>query len=222
MSILVLFLLVLVATLGWWFVASRLTEKSWERSTVADAANAHGVAAMVPSKVGLGIFLAVVTSLFSLFVSAYTMRMMLSDWRPLAEPGLLWVNTGVLIASSAAIQWTRSAAQSGDASRVWLGLVVTGALSFAFLAGQLLAWRQLQSSGLPVAGDVALAFFYLLTAVHGLHVVGGLAVWGRTTARMWGGTAKLGEVRLSIELCTVYWHYLLLVWLILFGLLLTT
>jgi cytochrome c oxidase subunit 3 len=222
MSVTALLVLVLAAIGAWWFVANRLTEKPWERSALADGENAPGAAVTPPSKVGLGVFLAVVTSFFGLFISAYSMRMTLADWRPMAEPGLLWVNTAVLIASSVAIQWTRGAAGRGDALRVKIGLLLTGVLTFAFLAGQLLAWQQLQASGFPVAGDVALAFFFLLTGLHGLHLIGGLAVWGRTATRMWTGIAKLGEVRLSVELCTVYWHYLLLVWLVLFGLLLTT
>ena len=72
-----------------------------------------------------------------------------------------------------------------------------------------------------MASNPANAFFYLLTALHGLHLLGGLWVWGRTTTRVWEGT-KVSEVRLSVELCTVYWHFLLLVWLALFGLLLST
>jgi cytochrome c oxidase subunit 3 len=93
-----------------------------------------------------------------------------------------------------------------------------GVFAFAFLAGQLLAWRQLN---MMVAFDVtnpAIAFFYLITALHGLHLLGGLVAWGRTTAKVWRGF-DLVHVRLSVELCTVYWHFLLLVWLVLFGLL---
>ena len=59
----------------------------------------------------------------------------------------------------------------------------------------------------------AIAFFYLLTAVHGLHLLGGLFVWGRTLSRMRSKDVELIDVRLSVELCSVYWHYLLLVWL---------
>jgi len=66
-----------------------------------------------------------------------------------------------------------------------------------------------------------IAFFLLLTAMHGIHLVGGLAVWARATLRAVRG-ADFARVRLSVELCTVYWHYLLLVWLVLFGLLLQT
>jgi cytochrome c oxidase subunit 3 len=62
----------------------------------------------------------------------------------------------------------------------------------------------------------------VLTAVHGLHLIGGLYVWGRTYARMRYQRVELIDVRLSIELCSVYFHYLLLVWIVLFGLLLAT
>ena len=89
------------------------------------------------------------------------------------------------------------------------------------MEGQLVAWQQLHADGYILAGNPASAFFYVLTAIHGLHLVGGLWVWARTTARVMTG-ADVESVRLSVELCTVYWHYLLLVWVILFALLLTT
>jgi cytochrome c oxidase subunit 3 len=62
------------------------------------------------------------------------------------------------------------------------------------------------------------AFFHLITALHGLHLVGGLTVWGRTTARALSGDQAAAAQ--SVELCAVYWHFLLLVWLAMFGLLL--
>ena len=171
---------------------------------------------------GLWLFLGVITSFFGLFFSAYRMRMMVPDWSPLAEPNLLWLNTVMLILSSVAFQWTRGAAERGAADSVKAGLGAAGLFAMAFLAGQLLAWQQLNASGQYLTSNPAIAFFYLLTGLHGLHLLGGLSVWGRTTARMWRGGSPLGEIRLSVELCTVYWHYLLLVWLALFGLLLIT
>jgi cytochrome c oxidase subunit 3 len=98
---------------------------------------------------------------------------------------------------------------------------VAGALTLAFLAGQLVVWLQLNAAGRGVSGNPANAFFYLLTAVHGLHLLGGLWVWGRSMQRVFTG-AEADSVRLSIELCTVYWHYLLLVWVVLFALLVST
>ena len=97
-------------------------------------------------------------------------------------------------------------------------MIVTGLFAFAFLAGQVLAWQRMEASG--QFQNIASAFFYLLTGIHGLHLIGGLAVWGRTTVRAFQGSGKLSESRASIELCTVYWHFLLVVWLILFAVLL--
>ncbi len=81
-----------------------------------------------------------------------------------------------------------------------------------------IAWGELRDAGYFAQSNPATAFFYLLTAVHGLHLLGGLAVWGRTMSRLLHG-AGLPDLRLSVELCTVYWHYLLLVWLALFAVL---
>ena len=72
--------------------------------------------------------------------------------------------------------------------------------------------------GYFAATDAASAFFYLITAMHALHLVGGLVAWARTTNKVWRGF-DVTQVHLSVELCAVYWHYLLLVWLVLFGLL---
>jgi cytochrome c oxidase subunit 3 len=163
----------------------------------------------------------VVTSLFALFISAYAMRMKLGDWSPLPKPGLLWLNTAVLIVTSVAMEWTRAAANRGQTGDVSIGLMAGGVLTFVFLAGQLMVWQQLNASGYFVAANPANDFFYLLTAVHGLHLLGGLVAWGRTTAKVWRGV-EVGKVRLSVELCAVYWHYLLLVWLVVFAVLLST
>jgi len=149
------------------------------------------------------------------------MRMMGADWAAVAPPRVLWLNTGVLILASVAMHWTRTAAQRGHLEGVKNGLIAAGVFSFTFLAGQLWAWQQLNASGYFVAANPANAFFYLLTALHGMHLLGGLWVWGKTTAKVWRGV-ELGKIRLSVELCTVYWHYLLLVWLVLFALVLST
>lgn len=219
----VLFALIAAGIVGWWLFARQLTARPWEREQrLADNQYGAGGLTVAPARVGLWVFLAVVTSFFGLFVSAYWTRMMLADWRPLHEPGLLWINTLMLVLGSFAFQWTSGAAGRGDAQRVKVGLIVAGVFTFAFLAGQLTVWRQLNASGQFLSSSAASAFFYVLTGLHGLHVLGGLSVWGRTTAVMWRGGSELGQVRLSVELCAMYWHFLLLVWLVLFGLLLAT
>lgn len=164
------------------------------------------------------VFLAVVGSLFALFISAYSMRMELIDWRSMPVPKLLWFNTGVLIVSSAALQWAQVAARRDDGDNVLIGLLAGGVSAVVFVIGQLLAWQQLNVAGYFLTANPANAFFYLITAVHGLHVLGGLAALGRTIAKAWRGV-EVSRLRLSVELCTMYWHFLLLVWLILLALL---
>ena len=166
-------------------------------------------------------FLGAITSLFSLFVTAYYVRMGYADWRPLSENALLWFNTGLLAMSSLAMQWAVSAAQHRKINGVRNGLALGGIFAFAFLAGQLLVWRDLVDEGHYITSNPANAFFYLLTALHGLHLSGGLVAWARTFARAWRDS-NVFDVRLSVELCATYWHFLLAVWIVLFAVLLAT
>ena len=170
-------------------------------------------------KVGLRVFLVVVAVVFTLLVIAYADRTTHTNWRPMPEPWVLWLNTALLIAGSVAMQWARNATRRDDMDGVRLGLMLGGALTGAFLIGQLFVWRQLVDLGYYADTNSANAFFYLLTALHGLHLLGGLVAWGRSVSRM-RHAGSVAELRLGVELCTVYWHFLLLIWLILFGLLL--
>ncbi len=204
---------ILAGIIVWILVVRRLTARSWESgSEEGDVAALR----MAPARLGLWVFLAVVTSLFGLFLSAYSMRSHHGDWSHVTLPDVLWVNTALLVLGSVSMQIAHHAVGRELLRRLKIGLVAGGLFTLAFLAGQLVAWQQLNDSGYFIQGDPATAFFYLLTAVHGLHLVGGLWVWGRTMTRLLRG-AELVDLRLSVELCTVYWHYLLLVWIVLFG-----
>jgi cytochrome c oxidase subunit 3 len=164
------------------------------------------------------VFLGVATSLFVLFISAYAMRLGLADWSPLPRPRLLMLNTALLVGASLAMEWTVHAARRADRGGVRRGLGAGGLLTVGFLAGQLIVWKQLNDAGYLVATSAATAFFYLFTAVHGVHVLGGLVAWVRASARAWRGADAAG-VRLGVELCATYWHYLLAVWVVLYALL---
>ena len=221
MTFALVFLAIIMATVIGWLLRQSLNTQPWNANDPVENQPGRGVVNTDPAKIGLISFIAVVTSLFALFLSAYLMRMQLGDWRPLAEPNLLWLNTAVLVLASVAFQVTRGAAKRGQPLTVKVGLVVGGVCTTLFLLGQLVAWQQLNASGYFMTGNPANSFFYLLTALHGLHLLGGMWVWGRTTLRLLTG-ADAQSVRLSVELCTVYWHYLLLVWIGLFALLLST
>ncbi len=214
-------LAVIMAVVVWWLFRQTLNVHPWVERRPSEMVDGDGALSLPPIKVGLGVFLGVATSLFALAISAYFMRRLGEDWSALTVPKVLWLNTVLLVLSSIGMERTRAAAQWGQLDGVRTGLMAAGAFSFLFLGGQLWAWQQLNASGYFAASNPANAFFYLLTALHGAHLLGGLWVWGRTTAKVWRG-AEVGAVRLSVELCTVYWHYLLLIWLALFALLLST
>jgi cytochrome c oxidase subunit 3 len=96
-----------------------------------------------------------------------------------------------------------------------------GIFTIAFVVGQYMAWQQLISDGHYLQSNPANAFFYLFTGLHALHIIGGLWVWLRATFRVFSGV-ELEEARISVHLCRTYWHFLLIVWMVLFALLLST
>ena len=212
----------LAALLGWLLKQSFNTQP-WVAEEVSATAH-HGPLGDSGNTrlIALMTLLAVVTSFFALILSAYSLRMELGDWVPMTEPQLLWTNTAMLILASIAFQWTRNGAVKGQASRLKPGLIAAGLLTTGFVAGQFIAWQQLQADGQFVTNNPSNAFFYFLTGAHAIHILGGMYVWARATTRVLLGTAEGSAIRRSIELCTIYWHFLLLVWLILFGLLLST
>ena len=215
MTIGLVFLSLLMAVILWWLFRQTVNVRPWEAQ--AASAVAAGSPVPPPAKMALWAFLAVASSLFVLFVSAYAMRLGLGDWSPLPRPRLLVLNTAFLVGASLAMQWTVHAVRRADAARVQRGLAASGLLTLAFLAGKLYVWKQLNDAGFLLTTNAATAFFYLFTAVHGLHVAGGLVAWARASLRAARGTDP-DRTRLAVELCATYWHYLLVVWLALYAL----
>ncbi len=219
MGAIILFLAVVAVIAALWLSRQRLTSKPWlEEGPIGEVAGT-GAVSTPAAAVGLGVFLVVIGALFALLISAYSMRMTMTDWRALPVPNLLWFNTGLLIASSAALQLARMAAGRRRVDDLKLGVMAGGGFALLFLLGQILAWRQLYAAGYFVASNPANAFFYLLAAIHGLHLSGGLVALGRTARKVWRGSERYERVHLSVGLCAAYWHFLLFVWLVVMALL---
>ncbi len=163
------------------------------------------------AQLGVWALLATLSMLFAGFTSAYLVRRAGLDWQPIPMPPVLWLNTGLLLLSSLTMETARARDKQGraDALRRWL--LATTLLGVAFLAGQLFAWRQLVAQGVFVPTSPHSSFFYMLTGVHGLHVLGGLAALVYALGRAWRS--------LALQLCAAYWHFVDLVWLYLFLLL---
>lgn len=202
-------------------IFKRLAEKPWinEPGAVVELRTASYQASN--QKVALVCFLAVVGVLFFLVIAAYHMRLeplefaagQRSDWIPLPEPMLLWFNTLILGLASLAYEAARRTANRGDTGTAKLAFMAAGGATLAFLVLQLVVWNQLVARGYYAHANPANAFFYLITGIHGAHLLGGLVAWTRAVRRFSTAEAEPDRLRRSIDLCGLYWHFLLLVWL---------
>ncbi|HEX5422645.1 MAG TPA: heme-copper oxidase subunit III [Candidatus Acidoferrales bacterium] len=168
---------------------------------------------------GMTMALGGILMFFMALVSAYVVRkgMPNSGWIAIPElPRILWLNTCVLVASSVALVFAhaRFRAEDDPGFRRWW--IVATALGIGFLAGQIIAWRELVERGVYLATNASSSFFYLFTAAHGLHLAGGIValIWIllHPTRRLTRGTAT--------EVAAMYWHFMDGIWLFLFLVLL--
>lgn len=164
---------------------------------------------------GLWVFMGVATALFSLFTLAYAMRMDGGDWSPIAMPWQLWLSTALLLGGSVQLQCASTAARGNRWPAALRQLWVGGACTLAFFGVQLWVWQLLHAAHVIPAGNPAASFFYLLTAMHGFHVLGGLVGWGMTVHSVGRVTGPAFAWRIS--LCARYWHFLLAVWVVVFA-----
>ena len=200
-----------------------LSQKPWEPSQAA-VDNEHDGKTLALSKAKLGVrtIMIVSTVIFSLFVVSYSDRMLVHDWKNLSEPWLLWINTIILIFTSFVFHKAKVLSDKNELEKAKNYLLLVGFLTFAFITGQLLVWQYYVNLGQYASTNPANAFFYLFTALHGLHVLGGLFFWGRATTKLFTRNYNVLKIRQAIELCAIYWHFLLIVWFILFGLMIAT
>ena len=200
-----------------------ISQKPWEASqSVLDNEHDGKTLAMSKAKLGVRTVMVVSTVIFSLFVVSYSDRMLVHDWRSLSQPWLLWINTLILILTSFAFHRTKVLAEQNQFEKTKNSLFIVGFLTFAFITGQLLVWQHFVNLGQYASTNPANAFFYVLTALHGLHVLGGLYFWAKVTTQLFRENYKISKVKQNIELCAIYWHFLLVVWFVLFGLMVAT
>ena len=207
MTVTLLFLAAVLGVGARWLARADLGAKPWlETGAVPVARAPRGTGA-----VGLAVFLAVVGALFALLVSASVMRMENSDWRAVDPPAALWAAGAFLGLASAAMALAARAAREGDRAGARSDLALAGAATLGFLLAQGAAWRDLLAGGGGPASNPANGFFFLLTAAHGLHVLGGLVAMARAARASGRGGASASR---SIALCAAYWHALLGIWVV--------
>ena len=141
----------------------------------------------------------------------------LHRWSGVRIPWILWINTLVLMASSATLELAKRSLQMdslGGFRKLW---ALTTALGAIFIGGQLIAWMQLAASGVFLTSRLASSFFYVFTALHAAHLIGGIC------ALLYVGIRKFEKARISralaVEVTSYYWHFMDGLWLFLLALL---
>jgi cytochrome c oxidase subunit III len=171
-------------------------------------------------RIGMWVALAAILMMFTALTSAYIVRAgSANDWQPLTMPRVLLVSTALILISSGTLEWARRKAATQTAYRI--RLIITVVLGLGFLASQLWAWRQLAEQGVYVSSNPHSSFFYLLSATHGVHLLGGLLfliyLAGRTRS---SDNAVAGAKRQAVaDAVSIYWHFMAVLWIYLFVLL---
>ena len=201
-----------------------LSQKPWDPEQ-AKLDNLHEGATLTinKGKLGLRYLMIISTIFFCLFIVTYSDRLVYPDWKRMPEPFLLWINTLLLFVTSGFFMSAQSASSKNNFKTVKNRLIIIGLLTLAFLIGQLLVWFQLVDKGYYVSSNPANAYFYVFTALHALHIFGGLVYWVMTIKKVWVlSDIVVAKAKHTVELCAIYWHFLLAVWVVLFGLMLFT
>ena len=206
-----------------------LGEKPWLQDP-AIAGNAaaleHAPDTAAAAQVALRFILAVVGVLFFLFIITFLSRSQYPDfealagapWQPFTDASRLWFNTALLACASFALHSGLIGTRNGKLNISVVGISAGVFFTIAFLLAQFDLWLHLQSMGFYVNTNPANSYFYLLTAVHGLHMIGGMIVLSNVVFRVWYDSEP-ESLSAPLKLCTTYWHFLFGVWLVLFALL---
>lgn len=174
-------------------------------------------------RIGMWVGLASILMMFTALSSAYIVRAAsANDWQPLTMPRILLLSTALIVISSGTLEVARRKWKEtvNNGPRRWLLLTV--ALGIGFLTSQLLAWRQLVLQGVYVASNPHSSFFYLLTAAHGVHLLGGLAALAYLSLRARApqeDELAVAKSQAGADAVTLYWHFMDFLWLYLFVLL---
>jgi len=186
-----------------------------------DDGDSSGSSRPVPRRAyftALQLGLAAIVMFFMALASSYIVRKGLgTDWQRTPLPRVLWFNTAILLASSGTIVAARKKLRGGDRGAFFSWWWVTTGLGVLFLAGQLIAWRQLAAAGMLLATNPSSSFFYLLTAAHGTHLIGGILALFYVILRPWK-RSRISQAT-AAELTSIYWHFMDGLWIFLFALL---
>ncbi len=196
-----------------------LLQKPWDKEQVVlDNAHEGKTFDLTVQKSAVLIIFGIATVLFSLIFTSYLYTLPPEqDTQYLLRPNLLWVNTLILFFVTYFFNRVTGDLEKKDTSKVKRNLLIIGGLTYLFLFGQIIFWFQLLKSGNYVSTNSYFANFYVFTALHGLHLFGGLFFWGKVSSKVLKTEKnKILEQEKNISALSIYWTFLLIVWLMFF------
>lgn len=170
---------------------------------------------------GMNVFLVSLSVMFTASIVIYLIIRARADiWPPpgVEIPSGLWLSTVVLLLSSGAMQYAVYSARTQKAAKLRAGMLITTVLGGLFLLSQGVVWFLLAMSGVTMGTNLYAFSFYVLTILHGLHVLGGLVYLGLVTMWIFQGAYKETAYP-AVKYCSIYWHFLDVVWLVMFTVL---
>ncbi|MDA0204327.1 MAG: cytochrome c oxidase subunit 3 [Acidobacteria bacterium] len=170
-------------------------------------------------KLAVWVGIAGIVMFFAAISSAMVVSSVREDWRHITLPPVLWLSSGALLLSSLTFEAAKRAVRRRGAKDVRKWMLFTALLGVGFLIGQFSGWSQMLSQGVVLRGQPSGAFFYLLTAAHGLHVLGGLGVLGYVVMRV-SIRRPWPRPKAVVEAAALYWHFIGVLWLYIVVLLL--
>jgi|TARA_B100000073_G_scaffold266615_1_gene226181 cytochrome c oxidase subunit 3 len=196
-----------------------LTQKPWEKDQVTiDNYHQGKTFEITTQKSAVIIIFGIATVLFSLIFTGYIYSIPPNqDTNYLLKPNLLWVNTLILFFVAYYFNRINKNLEKKETSKIKKDIILVGGLSYLFLFGQLLFWVQQIKSGNSISTNTYFSSFYVFTALHGVHLLGGLFFWGRVASRVLKlDHSKIIEEHKNIAALSWYWTFLLIVWLTFF------
>jgi len=196
-----------------------LLQKPWDKEQVVlDNAHEGKTFDLTVQKSAVLIIFGIATVLFSLIFTSYLYTLPPEqDTQYLLRPNLLWINTLILFFVTYFFNKVTGDLEKKDTSKVKRNLLIIGGLTYLFLFGQIIFWFQLLKSGNYVSTNSYFANFYVFTALHGLHLFGGLFFWGKVSSKVLKTEKnKILEQEKNISALSIYWTFLLIVWLMFF------
>jgi cytochrome c oxidase subunit 3 len=161
------------------------------------------------------LFIVSIIMLFAAFTSAYLVRKAEGNWVEFKLPDLFWISTGILALSSVSMQFALSAAKKDQFNALRTSISITFVLGLLFLILQYYGWIQLVEMNVYFVGNPSGSFVYVLSGLHGLHLISGLIVL--LVALVAAFKLKINAKALTqIKICSTYWHFLDALWIYLF------